>query len=89
VPAGVALFGQRREALAVRAIPVVIRTFDGIEAVGVEVRQLDGMAGMLQGGNRDLLQCAVEGGRLGVAEDNEGMHGSGSPESGCRLCPTS
>jgi hypothetical protein len=71
---GVALFRLGAEPVRILHVREVFRTLDRIETQGVEVGNLDSVAGIFQGFDRHVLELCVEGLGLGMGEHDQRPH---------------
>ncbi len=76
---GLLLFAVVLQLVGEAPLGEVGRVGHGVEAHGVKVGELDGVACFLQHVQRGVEQGAIEGARLGVGVDDQGLHAGGLP----------
>jgi hypothetical protein len=70
----VPLFAKREEGLGFLAAAIMRGPFDRVKAFGIEVGDLDLMAVLPERARRDGGERGIEGSRLGVAMNDQGLH---------------
>src|SRR5271166_4889242 len=71
---GVDLFALVVEEIEIFALGEVVWAAGGLEVEGIEVGDLDLVAGALENVDREVLHGGAEGTRLGVSVDDEDIH---------------